>query len=280
MFRARILTAAIALPVALVVLYLGGLWLSALTALLAVVAANEYYWAAFRKHYLPSLWVGYLLAATLALSSYRLGWASFAEVYAFVLALGTLAVWLTSLMERRRGEALGGTATTLFGAIATGGLLTFLPAIRGLPLASGSAKPLLFAGRPGFWYVLAVIAACWLMDTAAYLVGSQFGRTKLAPTISAGKTVEGSAAGLGAAIVGAVLFGWPGGLPPGHCLIIGCICGVIGQLGDLSKSTFKREVGIKDFGSLFPGHGGVLDRFDSLLFSLPLCYYYLHWVVR
>jgi phosphatidate cytidylyltransferase len=121
----------------------------------------------------------------------------------------------------------------------------------------------------GFCMVLLALSTVWATDTAAYLVGRAVGSVPLSPVLSPRKTVEGAIAGFVAAvIVGAVL---------GHMLLgravlgwwIGAVAGVAGQIGDLFESGLKRELGIKDFGTIIPGHGGVLDRFDSLLFVAP-----------
>jgi len=124
--------------------------------------------------------------------------------------------------------------------------------------------------------VLYVVGVTWLGETAAYLVGSTVGRHKLAPVISPRKSVEGALAQLVASIAtGAALGAWL--LPtcgPGLWLGAGALLGVAGQFGDLAESAIKRSVGTKDTGALIPGHGGVLDRIDSLLFNLPAFYYF------
>lgn len=123
----------------------------------------------------------------------------------------------------------------------------------------------------GLAWLVIVFVATWLGDTMAYLAGRRWGRRPLLPHVSPNKTVEGSLAGLVAssttAAVGVVLFGlgvdvWVGAL-------VGLVLGVVGQLGDLSESMLKRQAGVKDSGDLIPGHGGVLDRIDALLFALP-----------
>lgn len=124
------------------------------------------------------------------------------------------------------------------------------------------------------WFALA-LSVTWLADTAAYLVGRQFGKTKLIPTVSPGKTREGAAGGLvagmlaGAASV--IVFATP--IPWYLGAAVGLVLAGVGQIGDLAESLIKREVGIKDMGSLIPGHGGVLDRIDALLFAIPTAYY-------
>lgn len=124
------------------------------------------------------------------------------------------------------------------------------------------------------WFALA-LSVTWLTDTAAYLVGRQFGRTKLIPSVSPGKTREGAIGGLiagmlaGAASV--LVFATP--IPWYLGGAVGLVLAGVGQIGDLAESLIKREVGIKDMGSLIPGHGGVLDRIDALLFAIPTAYY-------
>jgi phosphatidate cytidylyltransferase len=117
----------------------------------------------------------------------------------------------------------------------------------------------------------------WSTDTLAYLIGRGFGHFPLAPKVSPNKTVEGSIGGLlGCFIVGLIFkFVWMGEVPFLHTIILSLIVGVVGQIGDLFESSLKRSAGIKDSGSLIPGHGGILDRSDSLIFVLPLIYHYI-----
>jgi phosphatidate cytidylyltransferase len=115
----------------------------------------------------------------------------------------------------------------------------------------------------------------WLGETAAYIVGSIVGRHPLAPVISPRKTVEGAVAQLGVSILAAVAaHAWFfRALPLGQALTVGAVLGVVGQVGDLVESALKRSVGTKDTGQLIPGHGGLLDRIDSLLFNTPVLFY-------
>lgn len=125
------------------------------------------------------------------------------------------------------------------------------------------------SGRGLGWLLLAVLVT-WLADTGAYLVGRSFGRHKLMPRVSPNKTVEGAVGGLAASAITAVLCAWAFGLRigPGVAALIGVGLGTIGMLGDLAESMIKRQAGVKDSGTLIPGHGGVLDRIDALLFVL------------
>jgi phosphatidate cytidylyltransferase len=117
-------------------------------------------------------------------------------------------------------------------------------------------------------------------DIAAFFTGSAFGRHKLCPSISPSKTVEGAVGGVAGSILVCGAFGYlfmPELLI--HCLIIGAAGSVVSQFGDLTASIFKRNLGIKDYGTLIPGHGGILDRFDSVLFTAPFVYYYATLVI-
>lgn len=118
-------------------------------------------------------------------------------------------------------------------------------------------------------------------DIMAYFSGYLFGKHKLAPKISPKKTIEGSIGGILGSVLLCGLFGYfviPQILV--HCIIIGVLGGVISQFGDLTASIFKRKMGIKDYGKLIPGHGGVLDRFDSVLFTAPMVYYYIILIIK
>jgi phosphatidate cytidylyltransferase len=127
-------------------------------------------------------------------------------------------------------------------------------------------------GRGWVFLVLFAVMAC---DSAAYFVGVAFGRHKLYPSVSPKKSVEGALGGLvgaclGVWLVAAIFFPTFG---PGHIILVGSLIGVVGQVGDLFESLLKRACGVKDSGVIFPGHGGILDRLDSLLFAFPLTYY-------
>lgn len=129
----------------------------------------------------------------------------------------------------------------------------------------------------GLHWVLLLVWVTWLGETAAYAVGSLLGRHKLAPGISPGKTVEGAVAQLAASLVAALTAGdwlFPG-LPLRDALAVGVLLGVVGQVGDLVESALKRSVGTKDTGQIIPGHGGILDRIDGLLFNAPALFYYV-----
>jgi len=186
----------------------------------------------------------------------------------------TILVGAVLLAELRRGagkQAVANSAATLLGFLYIGWLGTHLGALRELPYP---------AHRPyheGMSYALLPFMLVWSCDTAAYAVGRAFGRTKLMPSVSPGKSLEGAIAGLLASIGGALLarLWFAHYLTALDAVVLGALVGVFGQLGDLVESLLKRDAELKDTSSLIPGHGGVLDRFDSLLFAAPIVYYYL-----
>lgn len=126
-------------------------------------------------------------------------------------------------------------------------------------------------------FVMTMVASVWICDTAAYLTGMAFGKHKLIPSVSPKKTWEGSIGGFVFAIISFVVgcYYLVPGLKPVHSIVCGIIVGTIGQIGDLAESKFKRDAGVKDSSELIPGHGGLFDRFDSLLFVIPSIAIYL-----
>jgi phosphatidate cytidylyltransferase len=182
-----------------------------------------------------------------------------------IVVVLVLLVSLVALLLRRSGDrALVDWALSLSLALYIGGLMQFYMPLRRVE------TPL-----PGFW-VMALLGLSWVCDSSAFFVGRAFGRRRLAPTISPKKSVEGAVAGLaGAALIG-LLLSLPVGLPPLLVAGFGLAIGVATVLGDLVESLVKRQTGVKDSGVLIPGHGGLLDRMDSLLFCAPVAVLYLH----
>ncbi len=146
-------------------------------------------------------------------------------------------------------------------------------------LVRGDAEYLINA--PGGWWVFYLLSSLWVCDTAAMFFGSQFGKHQLAPAVSPNKTIEGFIGGfIGAGVIATIfkLF-WLKDVDIYHFVFLSLIIGTFGQLGDLVESLWKRAIGIKDSSAIIPGHGGVLDRFDSLLFAAPIVFLYLKYVL-
>lgn len=154
-----------------------------------------------------------------------------------------------------------------------------------IPLLFGYLYLLRAIPDTGVYLIWFVFIVSWLSDTTAYFVGRAFGKRKLCPDVSPKKTVEGALAGIAGSVIGSLIYGFILSrfsiinIPLLHLAIIGVVGSIVSQLGDLAASSIKRSVDIKDYGKIMPGHGGLLDRFDSILFVAPLIYYYISLVV-
>ncbi len=268
---------------------------------------GESRWAALVKRVLSTLVLLPLFVAVVAAGPVWL----FGVVVVVVSGLGQ---WeLTGMFERARVRTfrglglVGGVLVTASFALPmserlalTGVLLVvFTAALRGRPGTRVEWEPAAVTVFGicyvnwllgyGFWlrdleagseWVLLLVWVTWLGETAAYLVGSAVGRVKLAPRISPNKTVEGALAQLAVSVLAALAArAWFfGALTLREAVTVGVLLGVVGQLGDLVESALKRSVGTKDTGTIIPGHGGMLDRVDSLLFNAPVLYYYVAYV--
>ncbi len=267
----RIAVAVVAIPLVIGVVWLGGWVLAALLAVLGVLGAQEVYDFARRQSIEPLERTGWLAAAAIPLLAY---WAKGSETHWAEPAIYLGAIWLmfamTLAMARRgpTGRPLASVAITMFGCLYASGMLAFLIAIRhGLNAAQ----------RPGAYVMLTLfpLVITWVCDTAAMAVGTAVGGPKLAPVLSPKKTLAGAVGGtLGGVIAALALglfvlnrYGWS--FTPGQLLLFGLAVSIVGQIGDVAESLFKREVGLKDSSTLIPGHGGVLDRLDSLYFVIP-----------
>jgi phosphatidate cytidylyltransferase len=180
--------------------------------------------------------------------------------------IGIISVPLLSRVSLE--QSLRDSAVTLFGVLYLGLTLGTLSMTRLLP--------------QGEWLIFFLLLVTWASDTGAYYVGTLYGRHRLAPTISPKKTVEGLVGGFFGAIIVAYAARWwflPE-LSSLDCLILATLLTITGLWGDLTESAMKRSVGMKDSGGILPGHGGMLDRLDSLLFTAPVFYYYVTMVSR
>jgi phosphatidate cytidylyltransferase len=185
---------------------------------------------------------------------------------AMPLLIGILLISLVGLLRRPDDRALADWAMSLGLALYVGGLMQFYLPLRQPPTTI-----------PGFW-VMALLILSWVCDSSAYFVGGRFGRRRLAPLVSPKKSVEGAIAGLVGAAIVAPLLGLAVGISPALMAGFGLAIGAATVLGDLVESLIKRHTGVKDSGVLVPGHGGLLDRMDSLLFCAPVAVFYLRLV--
>jgi phosphatidate cytidylyltransferase len=266
----RVGVALIGIPVAVGLVFLGGYWLAGFVALLAAVAAREFA-VMHRENGVPA---APTVAAALAVAYVILAGSFSVETYLVSATLVTMAVIavlaITAAPQARPGAMV---MTSVFGALYTGATLAFALWLR----AEGGESP----GLAGAAVLMLPVAITWLGDTAAYFVGKAIGRHKMAPVTSPKKTWEGAIAGFIATGGGALLYVAltrslvPWTMSAGELVGLGAIVAVVGQAGDLFESRFKRECGVKDSSGLLPGHGGMLDRLDSMLFVFPFAYAYI-----
>lgn len=267
----RIAVAVIAIPLVVGIIWVGGWLLAAMLAVLGVLGAHEMYDFGRRQGFEPLERTGFLAAAAIPLLAY---WAKGSETRWAEPAIYLGAVWLmlamTIAMWRRgpTGRPLTSVSVTLFGCLYASGMLAFLIAIRH---STGAAT------RPLAYVLLTLfpLVITWICDTAAMAVGSGIGGPKLAPILSPKKTHAGAIGGTLGGVIAALALGkfvlnrqgWA--FSDGQLLLFGLAVSIVGQVGDVAESLFKREAGVKDSSSLIPGHGGVLDRLDSLYFVIP-----------
>ncbi len=271
----RVAFSAIAIPAAMVAAWFGGWVLAALLAIVGVLATPEVYDLSAATGVDPLRRSGLVAAAVLPVATY---WAKGSEVHFAEPALYLGALWLLAviaLAARRRGPTgrpLTAVAVTLFGVLYGPGLLCFAIVLRH-PTGVGPGSSL------GTALLFFPLALTWIGDTAAMAGGKLIGGRKLAPVLSPRKTWAGAVCGLAGTLASALAYsalvlnplGGPDRqLTAAVALLCGVAISVTGQVGDLAESLFKREVGVKDSSTLIPGHGGMLDRVDSLLYVLPV----------
>ena len=270
----RVGFAVIAIPLALGVIWYGGLPLAFVVALAAVLGTKELFGLAARQGISPPRALGYVSAAALPALAYATLVAADARAlltsawpYLFAVWLVVLLSW--ALLARSPAEKpLEAVSVTLLAVAYTSALPAFLLVIRHSQVGERS--------WPAAWLVFYPLVVTWVCDTAAMFGGRYIGGPKLAPTISPGKTRSGAAMGVLGGLLVAPVF-WAAVFPRAGMQIpllelvaIAAVLSVIGQAGDLAESLFKRQAGVKDSSQLIPGHGGVLDRFDSLYFVIPV----------
>ncbi len=248
----------------------GGLFFLILVDLIILLGLREFYVLMRAKGYQPCEALGYFCALAISWYAWREG------VGVPLLVTGSLLVIMVREVFRRdMTNSLAHIAVTIFGIMYIGWMGSHLVMLRELPAALG------LDDHMGAQLVFFAALLTWATDTGAYLFGVAFGRHKLIPRISPKKTVEGAIGGL----LAAGLCGWLCAkgltpfLTPLAATVVGLIVGVMAQLGDLVESMIKRDAGIKDSAELIPGHGGVLDRFDSMLFTVPVLYYYFRFFI-
>ncbi len=262
----RVLTSILILPLLIIIIYIDkGQYFNLLVIICIFICLEEFYKLVDKKGIPSFRLLGILLGILLPL----IFAAKKPDLIPFVLTASILILFLKTLtLSSPLTDSIQRLTSTLFGFVYIPLMLSFLILIRGLR-----------NGRTLIFYLFVII---WLDDIMAYYIGSLFGKHMLCPEISPKKTLEGAIGGLTGSIIATLVYG-------ALCFneasvftlfILGMLIGTFGQLGDLSESVLKRWAGVKDSGSLLPGHGGLLDRIDGLIFSTPIFYYFITFILQ
>ncbi len=256
MLRYRVISSLVGIPLILFSVWTGGWLLLAVTAAIMFVGIVEFTTMIRKMQLNPP--IAAMLAGTLMLLTGAYFYGEKGLIWATTLAITMI---LVTVVIRFPLYSLLDGAAGLMGTLYVGLFIYFY---------------LLRTVSEGWIWLFFMLVATWACDTAAYFVGKKIGRRKLAPVLSPGKTVAGAVGGIAASLGAGVAFYfiYPF-LPLVHMVTMGFMLGVVAQLGDLWESVMKRTASIKDTGNIIPGHGGVLDRFDSMFFTAPFVFYYL-----
>lgn len=274
----RVSVAVIAIPAILWTCYQGGEWLFSLLLVFALLALGEFLWREGWSLTDPLYWLTGITVSLLyvAVSGFAHSSKTFADLQ-YIFPQGPLSLWLLigfllisgvilAVRSKPPAELFASHSRLLWG-------VTYIGLLYPVVFLIGQGHCDISGGD----WLLFLFGLLWVGDTAAMFTGMAIGRHKLAPTVSPNKTVEGFVGGiLGAIAIGIIMYFWKlSDIGIVHILTISVGASIFGQLGDLVESMWKRGLGIKDSSAIIPGHGGVLDRFDSLLFAAPFMYFYL-----
>lgn len=280
MLRTRVMSSVVGLALLIGVVLLGREAFALAIFAVALIGMNEYYNSVSNAGYKPIRVLGYITCLPIAfigiygrfdtLQGYAdlfksINYFSFA-LYVIVIALFSSAIFYHNKYN------IADIALTVLGMLYVSFLFSFIVLTRNL--------------INGGFYIWLIFIGAWATDTAAYFTGRFFGKIKMLPAVSPNKTLEGSIGGIFGSLLAITLYGFilvkaghTGGIPIYHFAIMGVLSGTISQLGDWTASAIKRYMKLKDFGNIFPGHGGVLDRFDSIMFIAPLIYFYISFFI-
>lgn len=258
MLLQRTLTALIGIPVVLGAVYLGAASFFALIAAVALIAMRE--WLLLNDKISSSYpLLGYLVLAGMLLAAYFVNVALF--LTAIILSILILFLFITYYYPR---VDLPGILLSYVGALYIGIAITSVYFLR---------------QQWGIWPVVTLLLLNWGTDSGAYFVGKSLGKRKFAPSISPKKTWEGFFGGLAVSVLVGLFISYFWDIGIIHIISLSLLISFAGQMGDLTESVFKRSAGVKDSGNIIPGHGGMLDRMDSLLMAAPVAYIFLYWLI-
>ena len=281
----RVLVAVTAIPLVIYICF-KPFSLLGLAIIFTGLAVHEFYAMAKTKGFLPQTVIGTALALliTASFAHFRIPLhLETTDLMPLILIFGVIAT-LTAELFSGRPNPLVQTSVTLAGAlyvgIGVGGLYGVHDYFYAHAAVTHAPEAIASVGQIAGYFTITMLASIWICDSAAYFVGRAIGRHKIAPSVSPNKSWEGGVAG----VVGAIAAWFAAkaflpdlaGVSTVTLIAMGVISGVFGQVGDFAESMLKRDAGVKDSSTLIPGHGGVLDRLDSILFVAPLVYLYLH----
>ena len=270
MLRKRVITALWGIPLLVVAIWFDKPlpWFTILVAIWGVLAVFEFYRMVNTSGVPPLTYFGLIWTLLFILSPHF----NYDFLIPFLLTSAVILSLIWLLLHPQKEGAFIGWAWTIAGILYVGWLLSYFVALRGLD----DAQTVLDEGRNWVFFALFTTFGS---DIAAFFTGRAWGRHYLAPNISPGKTWEGAIAGVFGAIIVSLLFTILIPLSYGHAIFLGLLVSIFGQLGDLVESLLKRNMGVKDSGKLLPGHGGFLDRIDSVVFAGVVVYYYVIWAI-
>jgi phosphatidate cytidylyltransferase len=258
----RVLSSIVLIPVVLWATYRGGAWFAAVVAVAALLAGYEFYNIVQKRGFRPSHAAGLTWIAFLLLDSYYPN----REIWRLGAAAMVALPMVWQVLHRDTEGFLANWALTLAGALYVGGLSGHMISLRNLVR--------------GLEWMALVFVATWTCDSAAYFAGTWWGKHPFFAHISPRKTWEGALGGCAVGLLCTAVVGRWMGLPLWQGVMLGALLVLGATFGDLAESLIKRQVGVKDSGALIPGHGGMLDRIDSLLFVGTIMYYFVKWVIQ
>lgn len=267
MLTARIVSSLILIAFVIFTIFVFPAWFFCLvTTAIIALALYEFFSLAERKGILIFKYIGILIGITFPISIYRSFEPTKGWELVFIIAI-VLLIFILQFTRRESNQAIVGVSTTIFGILYISWAFSFLMKLR---LISDTALP------SGSLLVAFLLLVTKSGDIGAYFIGTSFGKHSLIPRISPKKSVEGAIGGFAFSIAFAFLSRYylPS-VPLFHLIILGCLLGILAQVGDLSESLIKRDCQVKDSGNLIPGLGGVLDLIDSILFTAPTLYFYV-----
>ncbi|MCX7798528.1 MAG: phosphatidate cytidylyltransferase [Melioribacter sp.] len=266
----RIIVALFGIPLIIILAIVGKVPFLVFVLFIGLVSFFEFVNILKKRKYFPNLFIGGLSVFLIILNSYL----SFIE-NEFLFFIIVLLLFLAELLIHKDSPIVN-IGASLIGIFYIGFFSSAIVSIREF------YKDTLFNYDEGGYLIVAILASIWICDSAAYFVGSAFGKHKILPHISPNKSWEGAIAGFIFSVLTMIVakFIILNLVTISNALTIGIIIGVFGQIGDFIESMIKRDANVKDSSSLIPGHGGIFDRFDSLIYSAPLIYLYMHYFVQ